>query len=86
VYAADLVFKVKEPQPAEVERLRAGQWLFCYLHLAAVPELAGQLMERNVNAVAFETVVDAADHTPCSPPCPRSPAAWPSRPACAAWR
>ncbi len=67
-YSADLVFKVKEPQPAEVERLRPGQWLFCYLHLAAVPELARQLMERNVKAVAFETVVDTADHTPLLAP------------------
>ena len=68
VYASDLVFKVKEPQPAEVERLRPGQWLFCYLHLAAVPELARQLMDRNVNAVAFETVVDATDRTPLLAP------------------
>lgn len=68
VYAAELLFKVKEPQPAEVERLRPGQWLFCYLHLAAVPELARQLMDRNVSAVAFETVVDAADRTPLLAP------------------
>ncbi len=67
-YAADLVFKVKEPQPAEVERLRPGQWLFCYLHLAAAPTLARQLMDRKVNAVAFETVVDAADRTPLLAP------------------
>ena len=67
-YAADLVFKVKEPQPAEVERLRPGQWLFCYLHLAAAPALARQLMDRKVNAVAFETVVDAADRTPLLAP------------------
>ena len=37
---AELVLKVKEPQPAEVEMLRAGQTLFTYLHLAAEPELA----------------------------------------------
>jgi alanine dehydrogenase len=68
VYAADLIFKVKEPQPAEVERLGAGQWLFCYLHLAAAPDLARTLMARNVNAVAFETVLDAHQRTPLLAP------------------
>jgi alanine dehydrogenase len=67
-YAAELVFKVKEPQPAELERLRPGQWLFCYLHLAAAPDLARALMARNVNAMAFETVLDAADRTPLLAP------------------
>jgi alanine dehydrogenase len=68
VYQSELVFKVKEPQPAEVERLRAGQWLFCYLHLAALPDLAQELMVRGVNAMAFETVVDAANRTPLLAP------------------
>src|SRR2546430_10169939 len=36
---ADLVVKVKEPQPAECEMLRQGQVLFTYLHLAADPEI-----------------------------------------------
>jgi len=67
-YAADLVFKVKEPQPMEVQRLRQGQWLFCYLHLAATPDLARQLMAREVNAVAFETVLDTAGRTPLLAP------------------
>ncbi|MHB1186986.1 alanine dehydrogenase [Thiobacillus sp.] len=56
VYAADLVMKVKEPQPDEVKRLREGQLLFCYLHLAAAPELARELMARGVTAIAYETV------------------------------
>ncbi|MGE5320975.1 MAG: alanine dehydrogenase [Hyphomicrobiaceae bacterium] len=56
VYAAELVVKVKEPQPGEVERLRAGQLLFCYLHLAAAPDLARKLMARGVTAIAYETV------------------------------
>ena len=68
VYAADLIFKVKEPQPDEVARLRAGQWLFCYLHLAAAPALAADLMRIGVNAVAFETVLDTAGHTPLLAP------------------
>jgi alanine dehydrogenase len=68
VFVADLIFKVKEPQPAEVARLRAGQWLFCYLHLAAAPGLAADLMRIGVNAVAFETVLDAAGRTPLLAP------------------
>lgn len=68
VYAAELIFKVKEPQPAEVALLHAGQWLFCYLHLAAAPALADELIQRGVNAVAFETVLDAANHTPLLAP------------------
>ena len=68
VYAADLVFKVKEPQAVEVARLRAGQWLFCYLHLAAAPALAADLMRVGVNALAFETVLDPAGRTPLLTP------------------
>ena len=55
-YAAELVVKVKEPQPLEVAALRSGQLLFCYLHLAAAPELARELMARGVTAIAYETV------------------------------
>ena len=55
-YAADLVVKVKEPQPDEVKRLREGQLLFCYLHLAAAPGLARELMARGATAIAYETV------------------------------
>lgn len=53
---ADLVVKVKEPQPAEYEFLRPGLILFTYLHLAPLPELTGRLLERRVNAVAYETI------------------------------
>ena len=56
VFAADLIVKVKEPQPEEWSRLRAGQVLFCYLHLAACPELASQLAHSGVTALAAETV------------------------------
>jgi len=68
VYRAELIFKVKEPQPTELARLRAGQWLFCYLHLAAAPALAADLMRAGVSAVAFETVLDAAGRTPLLAP------------------
>jgi len=53
---ADLILKVKEPVPAEYGRLREGQVLFTYLHLAASRELTQTLIERKVSAVAYETV------------------------------
>lgn len=53
---ADMILKVKEPQPSEYGLLRPGQVLFTYLHLAAEPDLTRGLMERRVVAVAYETV------------------------------
>jgi alanine dehydrogenase len=63
-WSADLVAKVKEPQAEEVKRLRQGQLLFCYLHLAAAPELARELMARGVSAIAYETVTKPAGGLP----------------------
>ena len=54
--AADMILKVKEPQPQEYERFREGQVLFTYLHLAADEGLTRFLAERRVTAVAYETV------------------------------
>lgn len=68
VYAADLVVKVKEPQPQELERLRPGQILFGYLHLAADPDQAGRLRASGVTAVAFETVTDPQGGLPLLAP------------------
>jgi len=53
---ADLVMKVKEPQPDEFELMRPGLVLFTYLHLAAYPEVADALLEHEVTGVAYETV------------------------------
>lgn len=53
---AELILKVKEPQAVEVPKLRRGQILFTYLHLAAYPELARRLVERGIVAIAYETV------------------------------
>jgi alanine dehydrogenase len=53
---ADLVCKVKEPQPEEWPLMREGQVLFTYLHLAAYPEVAKELLARKVTGVAYETV------------------------------
>ena len=53
---ADLVVKVKEPQPAEYAYFRPGLILFTYLHLAPLPELTGKLLETKLNSVAYETI------------------------------
>ena len=53
---ADLIVKVKEPQPAECALLRPGQTLFTYLHLAADPVQAAGLMKSGATAIAYETV------------------------------
>jgi alanine dehydrogenase len=58
VWAADLVVKVKEPQPAEYQWFRDDLNLFTYLHLAAEPDLTDALMRSGVAAWAFETLTD----------------------------
>ena len=54
--AADLIVKVKEPQPDEFARFKPGQLLFTFLHLAAERALTEFLCERMVTSVAYETV------------------------------
>lgn len=54
-HRADLVVKVKEPQPSEYDLLRRGQILFTYLHLAADKTLTEALMRSGVTALAYET-------------------------------
>src|ERR1700722_10598844 len=66
--AAELVLKVKEPQPGEVAMLRAGQTLFTYLHLAAEPELARGLQESGATCIAYETVEDERGRLPLLAP------------------
>ncbi|MBA2438939.1 MAG: alanine dehydrogenase, partial [Acidimicrobiia bacterium] len=56
VWGAELVVKVKEPQPEEYGRLRRDLVLFTYLHLAAYPEVAGALLDAGTTALAYETV------------------------------
>jgi alanine dehydrogenase len=53
---AELVCKVKEPQPEELAMLRRDQVLFTYLHLAAYPEVGRGLLDAGVTGVAYETV------------------------------
>ena len=53
---AELIVKVKEPQPEEVQLLRAGQILFTYLHLAPSLELTQSLVDCQCTAIAYETI------------------------------
>jgi alanine dehydrogenase len=65
---AELIVKVKEPQPAEVGRLRASHVLFTYLHLAAEKPLAEGLMRSGATAIAYETVTDVRGGLPLLAP------------------
>jgi alanine dehydrogenase len=65
---AELVLKVKEPQPAELELLEPGQILFTYLHLAPDPEQARGLLRRKVTAIAYETIHDGTGRLPLLTP------------------
>ncbi len=66
--APEVVMKVKEPVGHEPGMLRPGQTLFTYLHLAAAPELAEQLREAEIGAIAYETVQDALGGFPLLAP------------------
>jgi alanine dehydrogenase len=65
---AEMIVKVKEPQPEEVARLRPHHLLFTYLHLAPAPELTRGLMESGATCVAYETVEDARGRLPLLAP------------------
>lgn len=56
--ASDMIVKVKEPQAIERKRLREGQVLFTYLHLAPDPDQTHDLLNSGVTAIAYETVTD----------------------------
>lgn len=65
---ADMVVKVKEPQPQECKQLRPGQLLFTYLHLAPDPRQTELLVQSGATAVAYETVTDASGGLPLLAP------------------
>jgi len=65
---AEMIVKVKEPVAAEYDRLRPGQLLFTYLHLAADEPLTRALMRNKVQAVAYETVQLATGQLPLLTP------------------
>jgi alanine dehydrogenase len=64
----EMIVKVKEPLPPERKKLRRGQIVFCYLHLAADPQQAKDLVSSGVSAVAYETVTGAQGVLPLLAP------------------
>jgi alanine dehydrogenase len=65
---AELIVKVKEPQPGEVALLQPHHTLFTYLHLAAAPELTRGLMASGATCIAYETVEDTRGRLPLLAP------------------
>jgi alanine dehydrogenase len=66
--AAELILKVKEPQPEEVALLRPEHTLFTYLHLAPAPDLTTGLCDSGAICIAYETVEDARGRLPLLAP------------------
>jgi alanine dehydrogenase len=66
--AADMIVKVKEPQPVEVARLEVRHTLFTYLHLAPDPALTQGLIESGATCIAYETVEDSRGRLPLLAP------------------
>ena len=65
---ADMIVKVKEPIEPEYKRMREGQLLFTYLHLAPDTKLTSQLIERKVTGIAYETITDRRGSLPLLTP------------------
>lgn len=65
---AELVVKVKEPQPEEIKKLRKEQILFCYFHFAGSRELTEGCLKSGVSAVAYETLFDEQGRLPLLTP------------------
>jgi alanine dehydrogenase len=65
---ADLVVKVKEPQPSEWPRLREGQVVFTYFHFAADEALTRAIIQSGITAIAYETLRDARGNLPLLTP------------------
>ena len=66
--AAEMIVKVKEPQPRECQRLKPDQVLFTYLHLAPDPDQAAALLKSGVVAIAYETVAGPGGSLPLLSP------------------
>ncbi len=65
---AEMVVKVKEPVGPEYTRMRAGQTLFTYLHLAPDLKLTQAMLDRKVTGIAYETITNAEGHLPLLTP------------------
>ena len=65
---ADMIIKVKEPQPQEIKMFRRGLILFTYFHLAASRELTQACLDSGIVAIAYETIKDRRGGLPCLTP------------------
>jgi alanine dehydrogenase len=65
---AEMIVKVKEPIASEYPRMREGQLLFTYLHLAPDPKLTEELLQRKVTGIAYETITDRRGGLPLLTP------------------
>jgi len=65
---AEMIVKVKEPQPEEIACLRKNQMVFCYFHFASSRELTAHCLERGISAVAYETLTDEHGRLPLLTP------------------
>src|SRR4051794_23021451 len=65
---AEMIVKVKEPVEPEYARMREGQILYTYLHLAPEPHLTEVMLGRGVTGVAYETITDAKGQLPLLTP------------------
>ncbi len=65
---AEMIVKVKEPVEADLKRLKDGQLLFTYLHLAPVPDLTDALLEKKITGIAYETITGKGGSLPLLSP------------------
>ncbi|HXE52428.1 MAG TPA: alanine dehydrogenase [Tepidisphaeraceae bacterium] len=65
---AEMLVKVKEPQPAEIGMFKPGQIVFTYFHFAASAEMAQACLESEIIAIAYETIRDRQGRLPCLTP------------------
>lgn len=65
---AEMIVKVKEPQPVEIGQFRPGQIVFTYFHFAASAELTQACLESGIVAIAYETIRDRKGNLPCLTP------------------
>jgi len=64
ILQSDLLLKVKEPTMEELEWMRPGQMIFCYLHLAAFPRLTQKILRKKIIALGYETLQAPDGHLP----------------------
>ena len=65
---AEMIVKVKEPIAADLKRLKNGQLLFTYLHLAPVPDLTKALLDKEITGIAYETITGRGNTLPLLSP------------------